>query len=39
MIVTFDCPDKLLKRLDQYAEKVDRKRSDVIRQILKEKLV
>jgi len=37
-IVTFDCPDELIKKLDDYAEEQDRKRSDVLRQILKEKL-
>ena len=37
-IVTFDCPEELLEKLDDHAEKEDRKRSDVLRQILKEKL-
>ena len=37
-IISFDCPDDLIKKLDDYAEQEDRKRSDVLRQILKEKL-
>lgn len=37
-IITFDCPDDLIQKLDDYAEEQDRKRSDVIRIILKEKL-
>ena len=37
-IISFELSDKLLEKLDDYAEKQDRKRSDVLRQILKEKL-
>ena len=37
-IITFDCPDDLVKKLDDYAEEIDRSRSDTVRQILKEKL-
>ena len=37
-IISFDIPDKLLKKLDDFAEQEDRKRSDVIRKIIKEKL-
>jgi predicted transcriptional regulator len=37
-IISFELSDELLERLDDYAEKEDRKRSDVLRQILKEKL-
>ena len=37
-IISFDIPDELLEKLDDYAEQEDRKRSDVIRKILKEKL-
>jgi metal-responsive CopG/Arc/MetJ family transcriptional regulator len=38
-IVTFDCPADLIEKLDNYARKQNRKRSDVIRLILKEKLL
>jgi metal-responsive CopG/Arc/MetJ family transcriptional regulator len=37
-IISIELSDELLERLDDYAEKEDRKRSDVLRQILKEKL-
>ena len=37
-IITFDCPEDLIKKLDSYAEELDRTRSDTVRQILKEKL-
>ena len=37
-IISFELTDELLEKLDEYAEKEDRKRSDVLRQILKEKL-
>ncbi len=37
-MISFECPDDLLELLDDYAEQEDRKRSDVIRKILKEKL-
>ena len=37
-IISFELTDELLEKLDDYAEKEDRKRSDVLRQILKEKL-
>ena len=37
-IISFELSDELLQKLDYYAEKEDRKRSDVLRQILKEKL-
>ena len=37
-VISFDCPDELVVKLDSYAEKKDRKRSDIIRLILREKL-
>lgn len=37
-IISFNIPDDLLELLDNYAKQEDRKRSDIIRKILKEKL-
>ncbi len=37
-IISFELSDELLEKLDSYAEEEDRKRSDVIRRILQEKL-
>jgi len=37
-IISFECPNKLLKLLDDYAKVEERKRSDIIRKILKDKL-
>lgn len=37
-VISISIDDDILTKLDDYAEEIDRNRSDAIRQILKEKL-